>query len=152
MPATISLELLLQIIALAGAFLGGAISLFIFAKNSRQRRTEWIYTLYEKFFFEQRFSEMRRIIDYADPVEFNKLRESVTTKIDHDPEEKLVDFLNFFHLVANLHAMGQLEMAEVKSMFGYYLKRIGEHQFLIEYLNANGYIALSKLIAELRRI
>jgi len=66
-------------------------------------------------------------------------------------EEKLVDYLNFFEFIASLWKLRQLPIEEIQMMFDYYIRRIGTHGFLMEYLQAQGFEGVLQLAREVYR-
>ena len=71
--------------------------------------------------------------------------------LDADPEnaktlEPLVDYLNFFEFIAVLGEMDQLSDREIKLMFGYYLKGIGESTKIGRFCETGGFKNLLRLL------
>lgn len=50
--------------AVLGAIIGGAITIYIYYRNSKLRRAEWLYSLFEKFFYQSQYPEIRQLLDY----------------------------------------------------------------------------------------
>lgn len=150
-----NLTLLSALGTASAAIAAGAFALNTYRKGLAQKRVEWLNQLYDRFFFQKRFDEIRRIIDYARPEEISRLKAAIErnkawTKEDIDLEEKLVDFLNFFNLVAAVRKLKHIKLDEVKFMFEYYLCRIGDHDFLMDYLKSDGFSNLADLVTEVR--
>lgn len=109
-------------------------------------RAEWLYSLFEKFFYDEKYSEIRRIIDYAHPADVEKLVTAINSSNDHDLEEQLVNYLNFFEFIANLWLLKQVPLREIKMMFEYYILKLEEHEFIMNYINKFGFEGVAKLV------
>ena len=138
--------------AILGAGIGGAITIYIYYRNSQLQRAQWLYFLFEKFFFQSRYSEMRQILDYADEQEIERLRASIPIHADQQLEEKLVDYLNFFEFIASLWQLRQLPMREIRMMFDYYIRRLGDHDFVMKYLEDEGFEGLADLVVQVKKL
>jgi gamma-glutamylcyclotransferase (GGCT)/AIG2-like uncharacterized protein YtfP len=145
----------LQIITVFGGAIVGGSTIYIYYRNSQLRRMEWLYQLYEKFFYLHEYNEIRRIIDYGRPEDLLRLRTAIAeiaplNRANIKLEEELVDFLNFFQLIASLWKRRQLRFHEIEFMFKYYLCRIGDYPILMEYLKSEGFGTLNDLITKFR--
>ena len=138
--------------AVLGAVIGGAITIYIYNRNSQLQRAQWLYFLFEKFFYHTQYAEIRRLLDYENDEEINRLRSALASHCEEQLEEKLVDYLNFFEFIASLWSMRQLPIKEVRMMFDYYIRRLGDYDFIMDYLNQVGFEGLTTLIAEVRRL
>ena len=143
-------EIVIPAIGLLGFAIGGAITIAVYYKNSQIKRSEWLFSLYEKFFYESRFHEIRQILDWENETELSRLRERLKTKTDIELEEKFVDFLNFFEFIASLWLLKQLKLKEIKMMFEYYLTLLSSQQFVTDYAEKWGYEGLSSLLQKFR--
>lgn len=138
--------------AVVGAAIGGAITIYIYYQNSRLQRAQWLYSLFEKFFYELRYTEIRRLLDYNVTSEIERLRSALEAHSDAQLEENLVDYLNFFEFIASLWQIRQLPMKEIRMMFEYYIRRLGDYDFIMKYLEEAGFEGLITLVAEVRRL
>jgi hypothetical protein len=109
-----------QIIAYAAAAFSFVFSAFTYHNNNKVKRGEWLKSLFEKFYELDKFHEVRKEIEYDRVKTFLYKKE----KINEEHEEKLVDYLNFFELIAILEKKGHIKKEEIKDMFGYYLIKI----------------------------
>ncbi|HEU5251189.1 MAG TPA: hypothetical protein VFW15_14465 [Thermoanaerobaculia bacterium] len=130
----------------AGGFLLAA---WTFWKNTRIRRAEWLFQLYEAFSVRPELKPTRAALDYEGEPNRELFR-----CLDSDPEnskvlEPLVDYLNFFEFIAVLWRMGQLSVRETKLMFGYYLKGIGESKRLVQFCEKGGFRNLLSLLRKI---
>ncbi|MGL5891800.1 MAG: DUF4760 domain-containing protein, partial [Bacteroidia bacterium] len=125
-------------------------------RNGRLERAKWLNTLHEKFFIENKFSEIRRLLDYKEPSDlYSSLAASFPNRNDKnniDLEEKLVDYLNFFEFIATLNKQGQLSQSEINSTFGYYISKLNSHKWLIESLKTHEFKNLPSLIEEINQL
>lgn len=57
------------LIPIAGILVGSFAafqSISVYKRNSELERSKWLYSLFEKFFYETQYSEIRRLLDYDD--------------------------------------------------------------------------------------
>jgi hypothetical protein len=134
----------------AGAALFTAVqALRAFQTNLKVRRAEWLSTLYDSFYVKSELKGIRAALDYPGSEHDELLR-----CIDSDKEnwvrlEPLVDYLNFFEFIAVLWIMNQLSIEEIKLMFGYYLRRLGEERSVVEFCREGGFKNLLRLLEKL---
>jgi hypothetical protein len=128
---------------------GGSLifSAFTYYKNNKVKRGEWLKALFEKFFEGDKFSEVRKQIEYESLNTFLAV-DSKGMCTDKDNEEKLVNYLNFFELIAILRNSGHIEKEEVKNMFGYFIKAIKKDKFILSYIGQFDFENLEKLLKE----
>lgn len=141
---------ILPILTPIGALIASGSAAYTYRRNSKLRRAEWLYSLFEKFFCEDKYADIRQIIDYAKTAELNKLKQALSTHDNTLLEEKLVNYLNFFEFIANLWLLKQVPFNEIKMMFDYYIRRLGDHDFIVDYIKSNGFEGLVKLMAEIK--
>ncbi len=142
-------------VAVLGAAVGGAITIYVYYRNSQLRRAEWLYSLFEKFFYQSRYSDIRRLLDYDNKQEVERLRTSLANHTDDQIEGNLVDYLNFFEFIATLRQLRQLRqlsIQEIRMMFDYYLHRLGDYDFILVYLKEQGFEGLIDLVREVREL
>lgn len=144
--------LVIPVLTLIGAAVGGGITIYIYYRNSRLRRAEWLYSLFEKFFCGTSYARIRMILDYESPEDIKGLQRALETHSDPELEEAMVDYLNFFEFVASLHQLRQLTTQEVRMVFDYYIRRLGDHPFVMTYLiePKQGFEGLVRLVHEVR--
>lgn len=139
-------------VAILGAGIGGAITIYIYYRNSQLQRAQWLYSLFEKFFYQSRYAEIRRLLDYDNEQEIKRLRDALTSHADEKLEEELVDYLNFFEFIASLWQLRQLPMGEIRMMFDYYIRRLGDYDFVMQYLQDEGFEGLTALVVKIREL
>lgn len=95
--------------------------------NSRLERAQWTVRMYEKFYEEKDLKTTREILDCEPNAE------SVRVFVE-DESSRLTDYLNFFELLAILHASRQMSSSEIEAVFGYYLDCIQKQASLMSYI------------------
>ena len=113
------------------AAIGILIAALNYRSQTRTKRAEWLKALFEKFYENERFKEVRKWIESGE-VE-KKIRPN--DKMVSDEEEKLTDYLNFFEFIATLEAEGQLHKNDVNNLFDYYLKKLKGSAICYDWIN-----------------
>ncbi len=134
-----------QVFAFTAA--GGSLifSAFTYYKNNKVKRGEWLKTLFEKFFEADKFSEVRRQIEY-ETLEVYLEVDIKGMCANKENEEKLVNYLNFFELIAVLQLRGHINKEEVNDLFAYFIKSINKNAFIRRYINQFDFENLEKLL------
>src|SRR5580704_14079704 len=127
-------DLIIPGIAVLRGIIGAAITIYIYYRNSNLRRAEWLYSLFEKFYYQSSYADIRRILDYGNEDSVQRLRGALQSHTEESLEEKLVDYLNFFEFIASLWKLRQLPIKEIQMMFEYYIRRLESYDFILEYL------------------
>lgn len=128
---------------------GGLFTIYTYWKNSKLKRSEWLYNLYEKFYEKDNYKRIRYIIDYERVEDIKRLKKGVVYDCEDELVEELVDYLNFFEFIASLWTMKQLTSKEIAMVFEYYILRIYDHDFIVNFLNDEGFKQLPLLVAKL---
>ena len=128
---------------------GGVFTIYTYWKNSKLKRSEWLYNLYEKFYEKDNYKRIRYIIDYEREEDIKRLKRGVLDDCEDELVEELVDYLNFFEFIASLWVMKQLTSKEIAMVFEYYILRIYDHDFIVKFLNDEGFKQLPLLVAKL---
>ena len=152
MNATIIKDIIIPGVVVLGGGIGGAITIYIYYRNSKLRRAEWLYSLFEKFFYQSMYADIRRLLDYDNEEQINRLRETIRCHSEITLEEKLIDYLNFFEFISSLWRLRQLPIKEIRMMFDYYIRRLGDYDFIMEYLQEQGFEGLLQLVSEVRKM
>lgn len=136
-----------------GAFaaVGGLLwAAFTYDRNSKQRRAEWLGTLFEMFYMKNNYKRVRRLMDDGTLA---KVATSGNPVAQAELEEAVVDYLNFFEFIGSLNKMGQLTKEEIEMMFDYYL-RLMKKEGNIEYLEREhlkyGFEQVSRMLGEIK--
>lgn len=137
--------------AVLSATVGGAVTIYIYYKNSCLRKAEWLYSLFEKFFDKTTYRDMRQLLDHEKAEDIERLRQTLECDCEAQLEEQLIDYLNFFEFIASLWKLGQLPLKEIQMVFHYYICRLADFSFLIEYIRKEGFEGLDALIKECRK-
>jgi len=116
-------------------------SAWTYRQNSSRERSQWLYELYKRFWDEESLQKMRLHIDASGS--------SFVRREDPALMPGLDNYLNFFEFVAFRWKKKELPEKEIDSMFGYFLKQIGEDVNIREYLGKYGYEQLSALLDKL---
>lgn len=133
----------LSFVAAAGSL---AVAAYTYYQNNKVKRGEWLKALFEKFYEENKFSEVRMHIEYDTLEEYLEPDEKKEPK-NKINEELMVNYLNFFEFISILNIRKYISDEEVKLMFRYYIKKIGENRYLraTNYLKNYDFENLEKL-------
>jgi hypothetical protein len=109
---------------------------------------------HDKFYEEKTYKRIKLILDYRPEPDYTNLRISVSPKGgDNDLAEAFVDYLNFFEFIVTLLKLRQLSLREIAMMFDYDICNLREHDFVMEFVQKQGFENLRKLtelISELK--
>lgn len=130
---------------------GGGVTVYTYWKNSSLKRAEWLYQLYQKFYEEDHYKEIRRILDYDPADDLGRLRYGIENDCECQLVEALVDYLNFFEFIATLWQLKQLTLKELSMVFQYYVLELRKHDFVMEFMHNEGFRSLPALIDALSR-
>jgi hypothetical protein len=141
---------IVEIIGLGLATVGGAFGIATYFRDVRQKQTDWLYQLFEKFYEKPTYKQMRRALDceQGSEDELRRLKEQIASPENGDLEEDFADYLNFFEFIVRLVKRNRMQRKDMEAMFAYYLDKLGEHEFVRQYVGAEGFEALDE---ELRR-
>jgi hypothetical protein len=138
------IDLIAKVMAGLGG-LGFFIAAFSYRNQVRIRQAEWLKSLFEKFFENSTYKEVRSWLDYG------VLRERLSVGdagLRQKNEEKFTDFLNFFEFIGVLHSRGHLPLEQVWDVFDYYLQKIGKDEDCREWIEKYGFEKLKGLLAK----
>ena len=127
--------------------IGFVVAVLSYRNQVKIKRAEWLKSLYEKFFENSTYKEVRVWLDYGHlharlTVEDAGLREL--------NEEKFTDFLNFFEFIGVLYSSRHLTFKQVYDVFDYYLKKIKSDVDCKEWINGYGFEKLKMLLTRVR--
>jgi hypothetical protein len=125
--------------------IGVLVAVFNYRKLAKIRRAEWLKSLFEKFFENDLYKEVRGWIDYDEVTE--KLENDFVSKRAN--EEKFTDFLNFFEFIGLLYDRKELELDEINALFDYYLRKIKSNGKCAEWIDKFGFEKLRHLLSKL---
>jgi len=141
----ITIENLFYVVSVLGIIL----TICTYRRNSKLERTKWLYSLYEKFYEQQQYKDIRRIIDY-ETEEIEKIQKGIKEGNEVKLVESLVDYLNFFEFIGSLWKMKQLSLDEIRMVFEYYINRIADFDFLVNFIRTQGFENLNALLSQLK--
>ncbi|MHB8181788.1 MAG: hypothetical protein ACYC45_02420 [Acidithiobacillus ferriphilus] len=130
--------------------LGFIVGVWTYRASLSLQRAKWLSELYDKFYHQDRYHEMRKTLDYMQPDEIKHLSEALNSHSENALEEEFVDYLNFFHFIAILVESNQITHKEVNLMFSYYISMLRKHDFIINYMKKEGFNTLVNLVTELK--
>jgi hypothetical protein len=138
------------LIVVVSAFIG----LLTYWENKQLEKTKWLSQLHDKFFVDNKYSDMRILLDYKIPnQDYENLKTSFPDKTNfsfHQLQEKLVEYLNFFEFIATLKKRKQLKDDDINMMFGYYISHLDDHKWIVNSIKDGGFDNLPKLIADIK--
>ena len=123
--------------------LGFIVAAISYRSQQRIKKAEWLKSLYEKFFENSTYKEVRVWLDYG------YLHDRLTIGdpgIIQANEERFTDFLNFFEFIGVLHARAHLSLDQVYDVFDYYLKKIKSDPDCQSWIEKYGFEKLKTLL------
>ena len=141
------LEWAAKLIAGLGAVLAVTVAVINYRAQTRLKQAEWLKSLFEKFFENSTYKEVRTWLDYG------RLHGRLTSEdavAREASEEKFTDFLNFFEFIGVLHSRNHLTMEQVYDVFGYYLVKIKGDADCQEWINQYSFEKLKVLLDQVR--
>ena|ERR1700685_1071522 len=100
-PASI-VDLILKwitIFAVAGGAISAAIAVRSYRHNVGLKRAEWLQKLFQQFYEQDRYRDVRNLLDYRPERELAPLLEHVVADTRDARVDQLWDYLNFFEFV-----------------------------------------------------
>lgn len=132
----------LQASTYIAAIVAAILSLYQYRRNSLHERTKWLFELYQRFYGQLTFRDMRVRLD-----------ERKTDFLHGGEGEKLLpeldDFLNFFEFIAFLQRRKEIKSDEIVAMFSYPLQTIGKNPDVMSYVREYDYGELDRLLKDL---
>jgi hypothetical protein len=127
--------------------LGFFVAAVSYRTQQRIRRAEWHRSLYEKFFENATYKEVRVWLDYGTLNAQLNVEDKMTKQVN---EEKFTDFLNFFEFIGGLFTGGQLTFDQINDLFDYYLKKIKLDPDCGQWIEEYSFDKLKLLLAKLK--
>jgi hypothetical protein len=122
-----------------------------YGRNVRTRHAEWLLSLFERFYEQERYQSMRTILDSPpDSPALHQLEADISNRDSTRSVEEFDNYLNFFEFVAVLEARKQLKQDEICDLFDYYLRKLKSHPFVVEYVDRYGFEQLRRLLKQLK--
>ncbi|MDO6434688.1 hypothetical protein Q4E93_29020 [Flavitalea sp. BT771] len=141
MTWTVWVEWGAKVIGALGTGAGVLIAAISYRNQTRIKRAEWIKSLFEKFFEDPTYKDVRGWLDY------NELAEKLSAPEKRSNEEKFTDFLNFFEFIGVLYSNKQLTYKQVCDVFNYYLRKIKSDADCQQWIDQYGFSKLKALLA-----
>jgi hypothetical protein len=123
--------------------LGIIVTVLNYRNQVRIKRAELLKSLYEKFFENSMYKEVRVWLDYGHLHDRLTITDQVQREVN---EEKFTDFLNFFEFIGVLYTSNQLTFRLVFEVFDYYLKKIKEDADCQAWINEYGFERLKTML------
>lgn len=137
-----------DLLALLGGVLGGGFALLIYRRDVTAKRTDWLYQIFSDFYEKENYKTIRRILDYRDGEDYERLQAEAARNASTDLHEKLADYLNFFEFVIGLQRRRRISRDELCWLFNYYIECIAAQPWLVAYVHRFGF---EQICAELHR-
>lgn len=108
--------------------------------------------LFDRFYLNDSFKKVREWLDVRDlntitPESFHETEKKIPNF-----EQKFSDYMNYFQFIISLKNMGQLKENEISSMFNYYLIKLRDTKFVMNYLKGFGYHALHSYLSQYKNV
>jgi hypothetical protein len=132
-----------KLFAGAGVF----IAALNYRKQVRIKRGEWLKSLFEKFYENQLYKDVRDWVDNNELEQKIKGNNVAEVRIN---QEKFTDFLNFFEFIGILYYRKELKLEQVNELFDYYLKKIKTDASCNEWIDAYGFEKLRNLLNKIK--
>ncbi len=116
-----------------------------YRKDQKIKKGEWLKSLFEKFYEDDRYKEVRKWLDSDELTNKVSPDDSAISKED----ESFTDFLNFFEFIAKLEFDGYLTQQDIKDMFDYYLKKLKESEVSLKWIEDYGFEKLKNMLKRL---
>jgi hypothetical protein len=134
------IEWFAKVLGALGTGIGVSIAAINYNNQTRLKRAEWIKSLFEKFFENPTYKEVRGWLDY------DELAVKLAPPTVRENEEKFTDFLNFFEFIGVLYSNEQLTEEQVRDVFNYYLKKIKSDANCSRWIEEFGFKNLKALL------
>jgi len=141
--ATIWVEWAARLVTGLGALIAVIFAAANYRTQTRLKQAEWLKSLFEKFFENSTYKEVRVWLDYG------LLHTRLTAEdagLRQLNEEKFTDFLNFFEFIGVLYSHRHLTLGQVYDVFDYYLLKIKTDTDCQEWINQYSFERLKALL------
>ncbi len=136
-----------KLFAGVGAVVAVLVAVINYRAQTRLKQAEWLKSLFEKFFENSTYKEVRVWLDYGH-LHAKLTVEDVTQRELN--EEKFTDFLNFFEFIGVLFWRKHLTVEQVYDVFDYYLHKIKSDTDCQEWINQYSFEKLKALLDQVR--
>jgi len=136
-----------KLVAGLGAVLAVTVAVINYRAQTRLKQAEWLKSLFEKFFENSTYKEVRVWLDYGHLHARLSVEDAGAREIN---EEKFTDFLNFFEFIGVLYWRKHLTLEQVYNVFGYYLMKIKQDADCQEWIGQYSFEKLKVLLDQVR--
>jgi hypothetical protein len=116
--------------------------------GARLKRAEWLQRLYLQFYEQERYRDIRDLLDYRPERELNLLYDGLRHGKRSGLTDQLWDYLNFFEFVAGLQKLKQIRERDLKLLLQYPIERIAADEEIMDCLDREGFEHLDALLRE----
>ena len=141
--ATIWVEWAARLITGLGALTAVVFAAANYRTQTRLKQAEWLKSLFEKFFENSTYKEVRVWLDYDLLHTRLTTEDAVQRQLN---EEKFTDFLNFFEFIGVLYSHRHLTLGQVYDVFDYYLLKIKTDNDCQEWIDQYSFERLKALL------
>ena len=141
------LEWAAKLIAGIGALVAVLVAVVNYRAQTRLKQAEWLKSLFEKFFENSTYKEVRVWLDYGHLHARLTVEDVAQRELN---EEKFTDFLNFFEFIGVLHWRKHLTIEQVYDVFDYYLLKIRADADCQEWIGQYSFEKLKALLEQVR--
>ena len=134
-----------KLIAGVGALVAVLVAVINYRAQTRLKQAEWLKSLFEKFFENSTYKEVRVWLDYGHLHARLNVEDGATRELN---EEKFTDFLNFFEFIGVLYSHKHLKLEQVNDVFDYYLLKIKTDADCQQWINEYSFGRLKALLTE----
>ncbi|WP_431216824.1 hypothetical protein ACQ86N_21030 [Puia sp. P3] len=141
--ATIWVEWAARLVTGLGALAAVIFAVANYRTQTRLKQAEWLKSLFEKFFENSTYKEVRVWLDYDLLHARLGAEDAVQRQLN---EEKFTDFLNFFEFIGVLYSHRHLTLGQVYDVFDYYLLKIKTDTDCQEWISQYSFERLKALL------
>jgi hypothetical protein len=141
--ATIWVEWAARLVTGLGALVAVLFAVANYRTQTRLKQAEWLKSLFEKFFENSTYKEVRVWLDYGQLHARLMAEDPAQRQLN---EEKFTDFLNFFEFIGVLYSHRHLTLGQVYDVFDYYLLKIKSDADCREWIDQYSFERLKALL------
>ncbi len=131
----------LDIILKSLALIAVVIAALAYWKQLQIKRGEWLQLLFEKFYENKSYKEVRHWLDSGELNEKVDLDDAFISEDD----EQFTDFLNFFEFISKVESDGHLKQKDIEDLFGYYLKKLKQSKISRDWIGEYGFVGFLQM-------
>ncbi len=132
-------------VAGTAALIAVLVAVVNYRSQTKLKQAEWLKSLFEKFFEDSTYKEVRVWLDYGTLHERLMVADAAARQVN---EEKFTDFLNFFEFIGVLYSRKHLSLEQVCDVFDYYLKKITADADCREWIDQYSFEKLKALLSK----